>query len=382
MKWTDVVLSGILLALAAGCSTPSSPQWMVCANDQRHTQVDGNNRVYEDAKPGSLTLMDVSSGLPRTVETLENVPCSLIGPPTCVAVAPSQKFALVAAAQKVDPDNPSEQIPDNKLSVVRLEKGAHEVFQTLELGVQTSGVEISRDGTRALITNRGEGTITLLELNDEGVVKVLGTFKVSDEKSNVSHAAFSPDGSLAIATLQNHDAVALLSLKGDQINVVQQIEVGDGPYCVEFLGSGDFAVVANALGGSLMLVEVKPKGIKVVDTIPVGIVPEGIDISPDGKWMVANCLENTSRKPTVPSRRQTGMLVLMEKQGQTFVTVDVARIGRIPQTAVFTPDSRFVAVGSNENQDITFFKIKNGELKPTGIQVPCSGGPAAMRIAN
>lgn len=381
MKRTTWILSGVMLGLFTGCST-TAPQWMVCANDQRHTQVDGNNRIYEDAKCGSLTIMDVSGRPLRSAEALENVPCSLIGPPTCVDVAPNQKFALVAAAKKVDASNPSEQIPDSKVSVVRLEKGAHRVIQTLELGVQTSGVEISHDGTRALITNRGEGTITLLALNDDGVEKVIGTFTVGDEKSNVSHAAFSPDGSLAIATLQTDDAVELLSLKNDRIEVIKKIDVGDGPYCVEFLDDGDYAVVANALGGTLMLLEVTPNNIKVVDTIPVGIVPEGIDISPDGKWMVANCLENTARKPTVPSRRQTGMLVLLQKQGKTFVTVDVARIGRIPQTAVFTPDSRFIAVGSNEENEISFFTIKDDELKDTGVRVPCTGGPASMRIAN
>ena len=371
----------LFVLILAGCTDSHVPQWMICANDQRLTQVDGNVHVIENPKAGSLTIMDVSTFPPVSVETLENVPCSMIGPPTCVAITPDQKFALVVASQKVNPENLLKQIPDNKLTVVRLEKGNHKVIQTLELGNQAAGVEISPDGKRALVANRSDGSLSLLEIADDGTVSVLETFEVGEEKSFVSHAAFSPDGKYVLVTLQGNDEIALLSLENDRLKTVKKLSVGDGPYCIEFLPCGNFAVVANALDGSVMLLEVSPADVSVVDRIPVGIVVEGIDVSPDGKWLIANCLENNSVPQDHVRRRQTGMVVLLEKQQKTFVTVDVARVGRIPQAAAFTPDSRFVAIGSNEDQDIVFFEIKDGKLAPANVRIPCSGGPATLRTS-
>jgi hypothetical protein len=111
-------------------------------------------------------------------------------------------------------------------------------------------------------------------------------------------------------------------------------------------------------------------------------MPEGLDISPDGNWLVASCLDNSYWKPKKLGRRAGGMLVLLQKQNGVFVTMDVARTGRNPQAVSFTPDSRFVAVGCNGDHEIAFFKLENDRLKPTEIRVPCPGGPAALRIAN
>lgn len=384
MKYQNInalFLAGLVFTGCSGIQHSVSPRWMVCATDQRFTMTDGMNRIVENPKSGALTIMDVSGHPLKSVEYLENIPCSLVGPPTCVAITPDQKFALVASSQKLDPENPAKQIPDNKLVVIQLTPGAHKVVQILELGVQTSGVEISPDGTRALVTNRGEGTISLLAIVADGKVNLLGTFKVAESDSSLSYATFSPDGRKVLATLHKENSVILLALDDDRLSVIAKIKVDTGPYCIEFLPDGKYAAVAHTVSGTVMLLEVQDGQLRIVDTLPVGIIPEGLDISPDGNWMIVNCLDNSYWNPDMPGRRQGGMLVLLQKQKGVFVTVDVARAGRNPQAVAFTPDSRFVAVGSNGDHEITFFKVENNELNDTGIKVPCPGGPAALRIS-
>jgi len=358
-----------------------APHWMVCVNDQRYTQVDGNHHVYENPKAGSLTMMDVSTFPPKSILRQEGIPCSLFGPPTCVSVTPDQRFALVAAAMKVDPDDPIKQIPDNRLCVIRLMPAPIEIVQQLELGRQPSGVEINRAGTRALVANRADGSVSLLSLSKMGKVDLIETFVVAEPESSVSHAAFSPDGSRVLVTLNKASTVLFCSLENDRLEVLQKIEAGDGPYCAEFTPGGQSAVVGNVYAGSLTVLQVDDREATVIDTIPVGILAEGIDISPDGRWMVVNCLENTNMRSDNPAHRESAMVVLLQKQGQTFVVMDSIRVDGIPQAAVFTPEGQHVAVASNEEQSIRFYRIADGELHATDVEVNCSGGPAAMRIS-
>lgn len=382
-------LSGLIIVsgMLAGCQTAMSlkeahpARWMVCANDQLYTQVNGDEHVYEKPGTGSLTIMDVSCVPPRSVIQLADVPGSLIGPPTSVAVTPDQRYALVTGAMKLNPANRKEQVPGNTLSVIRLAAGRSEIVQQLTLGRQPSGVEISRDGTRALAANRADGSVSLLSLSKDGRVDPLGTFQVAEAGSSVSHAAFSPDGHRVLVTLNKAKAVLFCSLEKDRLEVLQKIAAGDGPYCAEFTPDGKSAVIGNVYEGSLMVLEIGDRNAAVVDTVPVGILAEGVDISPDGNWMVVNCLENTNMKPGKPAHRNTAMVVLLQKQGQTFVVMDSIRVAGIPQSAVFTPDGRYVAVASNEEKSIRFYKLENGELRETAIEVKCSGGPAAMRIS-
>lgn len=359
----------------------AEPQWMVCVTDQRYTQVDGNEHVYAEPKAGALMAMDVSTFPPRSFQCLENLPASLIGPPVSVAVAPNQQVALVTGAMKVNPDNPDEQIPDTVLSVVRLMPGDPEIIQQIALGQQPSGVEISRDGTRVLVANRAEGTVSLLSLAEDGRVELIKTFPVASPESSVSHAAFSPDGSRALITLNKAGKVLFCSLENDRLDVLQEVVCGNGPYCAEFTPDGQGAVIGNVYGGTLSLLKITSQSAAVVDTIPVGILAEGIDISPDGQWLVVNCLENTNMKAGNPAHRDSAMVVLFQKQGGTFVVMDSIRVDGIPQAAVFTPDGQYVAVASNEKQAVRFYKRENAQLKETDVEIPCVGGPAAMRIA-
>jgi DNA-binding beta-propeller fold protein YncE len=370
--------------LLAGCHMPEpgpAPRWMVSANDQQLQARDGDYRVVTDPRPGSLTLMDISAVPPRSVTNLEGIPCSLIGPPTCLAVTPNQRLALVASAMRIDPSDPLRQIPDNRLSVVRLKPGTPGTVQQIEVGRQPSGVEISRDGTRALVANRADGSVSLLAISADGNAGLIATFMVATPESNVSHAAFSPDGRHVLITLNKAGVVLFCSLENDRLEVLQKISAGNGPYCAEFTPDGRSAVIGNVFGGTLTVLNINDREAAVVDTIPVGILAEGLDISPDGQWMAVNCLENTAMKPDEPGYRETGMVVLLRKQRQTFVVVDSIRTGRIPQSAVFTPDGRFVAVGCTAEQNIAFYRIRNGQLSNTGIRIPVSGGPAAVRIS-
>src|SRR3954454_4628841 len=69
-------------------------------------------------RPDTLSVIDLSADPPRITATVE-VPGSVVGPPTAVAVTPDERFALVTAATKADATAPALS-PDDRVSVVDL----------------------------------------------------------------------------------------------------------------------------------------------------------------------------------------------------------------------------------------------------------------------
>ncbi|MGZ0654392.1 beta-propeller fold lactonase family protein [Coraliomargarita sp. W4R72] len=325
-----------------------------------------------------------AAALPKLeIKNLVSIPTSLIGPPTSVAVTPDNRYALVTAAMKLDAEDDTRQTPGTQLSVVSLSGDSPEIVQTLELGHQPSGVDINAAGTRAMVANRADGTVSLLSIDDAtNPVSLLGTFTVAAPESSVSHVAFSPDGAFVLITLNKADGILYASIANDEVKVIQRLEGWDGPYAADFSPDGELVVVGNVDGGTVTVFQVSPDSLKAIDTIPVGILAEGVDISPDGQWLAVNCLDNSNQYPDYPAYRSSGMVMLLQRQGSTFVARDLIRVGGIPQAAIFTPDSRYIAVASNTEQDIQFYEIKEGRLKDAGLRIACPGGPAAMRIAN
>jgi DNA-binding beta-propeller fold protein YncE len=77
-----------------------------------------------------------------------------------LVAAADESFALVTAAMKVDPADPTEQVPDDKLSVIDLKSSPPKVTQTVTVGKGAAGVSINKAGTLALVANRSEGTVS------------------------------------------------------------------------------------------------------------------------------------------------------------------------------------------------------------------------------
>ena len=100
-------------------------------------------------------------------------------------------------AMKIDPNDPSKQIPDPRLAVIDLQSSPPKVIAQRETGKSPSGLPISRQGNLALVANRAEGTVSVFGTQGKEVTN-LGTIQIGDEKSGVSHVALSADGKTAM----------------------------------------------------------------------------------------------------------------------------------------------------------------------------------------
>ena len=95
------IAAGALAALLSlSCSAVA--QLAVSANEGKVANVDGVSTVLQNPPPDHIMLIDLGASPPKVVAELD-VPTSVVGPATSVAVAPDESYALVTSATKIDP---------------------------------------------------------------------------------------------------------------------------------------------------------------------------------------------------------------------------------------------------------------------------------------
>ena len=360
-------------------------QLAVSANDNKVMLVNGVSKVIANPPADTVTIIDVGAKPPKVVAEVA-APTSVVGPPLSVALTPDEGLALVTAAQKVDPADPTKQTADNRLSVIDLKASPPRVIATLEAGASPAGLSINRQGTLALVANRAEGTVSVFTIQGKTVTPV-GKVTIADAKSGVSHVTIAPDGKLALVSRDGDDRISVLSIDGTKVEYTKRdMNAGVRPYGIDIAASGGFAAVANIGRGqgdndTVSLIDLKANPPRVVETLTVGQTPEGIKVSPDSS-VVAVVVMNGSNKPKEsPFFSDNGKLVLLRVSGRSLQKVGEAPIGHWSQGVAFSADGRTILVGNMVEKDLWVFEWNGTTLRDTGQRIKVNGGSAAVRTA-
>ena len=360
-------------------------QLAVSANDNKVMLVNGVSKVIANPPADTVTIIDVGAKPPKVVAEVA-APTSVVGPPLSVALTPDEGLALVTAAQKVDPADPTKQTADNRLSVIDLKASPPRVIATLEAGASPAGLSINRQGTLALVANRAEGTVSVFTIQGKTVTPA-GKVTIADAKSGVSHVTIAPDGKLALVSRDGDDRISILSIDGTKVEYTKRdMNAGVRPYGIDIAASGAFATVANIGRGqgdndTVSLIDLKANPPRVVETLTVGQTPEGIKVSPDSS-VVAVVVMNGSNKPKEsPFFSDNGKLVLLRVSGRSMQKVAEAPIGHWSQGVAFSADGKTILVGNMVEKDLWVFEWNGTTLRDTGQRIKVNGGSAAVRTA-
>ncbi len=353
--------------------------------------VDGVNTPVPNPQPDTVTILDIGTSPPKVLGELR-APTSIVGPPHSVAIAPDQSIALVTASTKIDPSNPKATLPDNKLTVIDLKASPPVVLSTLEAGRGAAGVSINRAGTLALVANRSEGTVSVFRIAGKTVTPA-GKVDLGAPDSLPSQVMFAADGRTALVSRNaaGDNRISLLTIDtnngGASVKYTNRdFFVGLQPYGMDITPAGDLAVVANigagATGGVdvVSLIDLAANPPRAIDQIAVGPTPEGVAISPNGRYVAVTVMNGTNASKASPFFHDFGLLKILELNGRRLTAVTEARIGHWCQGAAWTRDSRTVLAQCVVEKEIQVFSFDGRNLKPAGA-VKINGGPAGIRVA-
>ena len=197
MKTFLATQSRTLLAIALSAlasATLHAEPLMIVGLDEKVGFDDGRPIFSLPGKDQVLVVDLANPEEPKTVATfpLKN---SIIGPPVNLAFTPDGTLALIADSMDVVREGDAlKNIPDNKLYVVDMTSSPPKHINTVAVGKQPSGVDISPDGKLALIAHRADNSVGVITIDGRDV-KIVDTVAMEIALATL-HSAQMEEGQL------------------------------------------------------------------------------------------------------------------------------------------------------------------------------------------
>lgn len=388
-------------------------------------------------REGSDTLAVVSlDGDPRDWAAAEVFASnSVAGPPAAVEITPDGRFAFVVETFTPRPDNDAphgfgDMSVGSALTVVSLANpAAPEAIQTLEVGQRPLAVDVNPAGTFVAVSysiegGSGGGTpLQIFRIGEDGtlVAPVSPTIEgYALGEDNIMDMDWHPDGEVMVWINQFANTMQFARVTEDlQVQPYgNTVEIDRAPYRVLFTPDGSH-VVANALywgqdiagtwieapRGQVLTVRMNAEERNdgtvrhaLIDRVMTGVSPEGLAVSPDGRWVATTNLER-SYLPYDDERITWYSSVTLAALDQA--TGDLTEVGTfsydgiLPEAAVFDNSGNYLAVTNFDHFDdrvegssIDFWRIQTDPLDPGNTQliktehsVPVARGAHSMVIA-
>ena len=384
--------------------------------------------AYLDGQLGPLEGQDALSviSLNRPVSQLKAVAIeasnSVTGPPSSVAVSPNGRYAVVIETRGPRPAGKSDprlgDLPPGKtISVIDLaDVNQPKLIQRLDGPERPLSVQFTRDGSFVAITYRPQDpnrSPLAVYRFDQGKLADLSlpaipTYSAGDVFNGL---AFHPsqDKLVLLNATQSTLSFFKFSTQGNTFRLTpwgNAVRVDPEPFKAQFTPNGRFVVVnamyPGSVRGSVTAVglnvdtasEASPKH-QIVSRALAGVLPEGLAMSPDGKWVVTTNLEQSTQPFDNAKQGFYASLTLLRLEPESgFLerVSDYSFDGILPESVVFDNSSRYLAVATFDHYDgrkpggsIDFWRLtgdyynpKRIELVKTGYSVPVRRGVHSM----
>ncbi len=371
-------------------SPPEGPDFVISANDSKFVRDAGRATYPPNPVSETATLLDAAT-TPATVVATVPVRHTIHGPPQSAAVTADGRLGFVSAPDRYDHGR-GVQTKLDTLQVVDFTLDPPKVTARIDVGAHPQGLALTPD-ERLLLAATAGGTVAVLTI-DEQTAQLTSTLALG--KGKLAGVAVTADGRSAIVANRDEQGLSVLDIEGTEVRFSgERIASGVTPYAVDVSADGRLAVVSNVglaaiddrIGtpvpdaDTLTLIDTSERPFRAVQHLTVPSIPEGVAISPDGRFIVANCMDGSNLGPEAFGHQDQGTLVLFEvRHGRAF-ELDRVPGGTASQGVAFTSDSERVLVQFNVEKEIATYQLVGGSLADTGHRIPLTGGPTSLRTA-
>ena len=392
MRLSGFFGSTVAAVLAGGLSvwvvTQAFGQVLIVGNDEKQGWDENAKPIFKEPGHDTLSVIDISK--PEAPHITATIPLinSIVGPPTNLAIHPSGEIALIANSLEPITQGWAHRLdPDNKVFLIDLKATPPKVIGTITVGKQPSGMAISPKGDLALVTNRADGTISVLSIRGKDVL-VVDTVMVGTSADQVSAVAITPDGKHALVTKPAANKIALLSIDGQKVTYDKRdLPPGIFPYNVAVTPDGKLALtVDNGNGGgsdgnakAVSVIDLETDPPRVIDHVTVGDSPEGLAISPKGDLAVSVEARGSNMPKSSFFYHPGGAVTALKIDGKKVTNGGEVNVGALPEAVAFSPDGQYLYVGNFIDGDLSVLHIDGTQLADTGQRFKLPGHPASMR---
>ena len=377
----------LAIALSAFASTTLHAEPLMIVGLDEKVGFDDGRPIL--SLPGKDQVLVVDLANPEEPKTVASLPLknSIIGPPVNLAFTPDGTLALIADSMDIVREGDGlKNIPDNKLYVVDMTSSPPKHINTVAVGKQPSGVDISPDGKLALIAHRADNSVGVITIDGRDV-KLVDTVAMGD---SIGHVAFSPDGRRAVAAKFSAHKVSILEIDENRKVTYTKLDLPTGHFPINVVVSPDGKIAltadlgdAAASDGSvdtISVVDLEAKPPRIIDRLVVGDGPEGLAISPKGDVAVAVLIRGSAASKNAFFYNKGGAIAVFKIEGKKVTTIKEIDVGALPEAAVFTPDGRYLLVGNYLDQDFSIFRVNGTEIIDAGKRFKVPGHPASARM--
>jgi DNA-binding beta-propeller fold protein YncE len=345
---------------------------------------DTNGQVNGPPGKDAVLIMDVSNPAKPKIRASLPLMNSLLGPPTNLQITPDGKLGLVANSVVMNQDGSAwKTAPDNKLFVIDLNANPPALTDTVTVGSQPSGIAISHKGDLAITANRAGKSVSVLSIQN-GTVKSLGDIPLEQEAAAV---VIAPDGKRAFVCLNLVSKIAVLAIDGQTVTYDKTMDIpaAVNPYNIDITPDGKYVIASNTgatknNADAMVIIEATGPHPHVVDIMTPGTGPEGLAIAPNGKIAATPLLLGSGAKAGDWFKTKGGELVILSiGPGGKLTPSGKAPLGGLPEGIAYSPNSEYIYVGNYADKDLQVFRIQNGKPTQVGPNMTLPGQPASMR---
>lgn len=240
----------------------------------------------------------------------------------------------------------------------------------------------------------GKDTVSILDIGDRAKPKIVATLPmINSVVGPPVNVAITPDQSLALVAnslafvqdgsawkAQPDNKLFVIDLTASPPKQIATLELGKQPSGLAINKAGDLALVANRADGTVSVLSISGKDVKVVDTVTVGAPGDQVSsvaITPDGK-----------RALVTKFAANKAALLDIDGQKVTYTKYDM-NTGLWPYNCKITPDGKLGLVNNNggagsSDGQIDTLAVIDLEAKPRPRvinQVVVGDGPEGLAVS-